>query len=64
MPMNMKIGIRLKIDPSGLQQKCISGDFPQLLELPLLRTHIDGCFQSVCEAAVREIFAKYLGKQM
>ena len=49
--MNMPIGIILKIDPSGLQQKCISGDFPQLLELPLLRTHIGGCFQSVREAA-------------
>ena len=51
IPMNITIRIRLKIDPSGFQQKCISGDFPQLLELPLLRTHIDGCFQSVREAA-------------
>ena len=56
----MTIGIRLKIDPSGLQQKCISGDFPQLLELPLLRTHIDGYCQSVREAPVNGIF----GKQM
>ena len=45
IPMNITIGIRLKMDPSGLQQKCISGDFTQLLELPLLRTHIGGCFQ-------------------
>ena len=59
----MTIGIRLKIDPSGLQQKCISGDFPQFLELSLLRTHIDGCYQSVCEAAVSRIFPKHLGKQ-
>ena len=63
IPMNITIGIRLKIDPSGLQQKCISGDFPQFLELSLLRTHIDGCFQSVCEAAVSRIFPKHLGKQ-
>ena len=28
IPMNITIGIRSKIDPSGLQQKCISGDFP------------------------------------
>ena len=62
--MNMPIGIILKIDPSGLQQKCISGDFPQLLELPLLRMHIDGCFQSVREATVSGIFAKYIGKQI
>ena len=61
--MNMKIGIRLKIDPIGIQQICISGDFPQLLELPLLRTHIGVCFQSVCEAAVGRIFAKHLRKQ-
>ena len=61
--MNMTTGIRLKIDSSGLQQKCISGDFLQLLELPLLRTHIDGCFRSIHEAAVCRIFAKYLGKQ-
>ena len=41
--MNMAIRIHLKIDRlkiGGLQQKCITGDFPQLLELPLLRTHI------------------------
>ena len=62
MPMNMKIGIRLKIDPSGLQQKCISGDSPQLLELPQLRTQIGGCFQSVRKAAVSRISSKYLGK--
>ena len=49
--MSITIVICLKIDPSGLQQKYISGDFPQLLELPLLRTHIGGCFQSVREAA-------------
>ena len=61
--MNMKIGIRVKIDPSGPQQKCISGDFPHLLELPLLRTHIVDYFQSVCEAAVIRILSKYLGKQ-
>ena len=61
--MNMTTGIHLKIDPSGLQEKCISGDFPQLLELPLLRTHIGGCFRSIREAAVCRIFAKYLGKQ-
>ena len=63
IPMNITIGIRLKIDPSGLQQKCISRDFPQLLELPLLRTHIGGCFQNAREAAVSRIFAKYLAKQ-
>ena len=32
IPMNITIGIRLKIDPSGLQQKCFSWDFPQLLD--------------------------------
>ena len=65
--MNMAIGIHLKIDRlkiGGLQQKCITGDFPQLLELPLLRTHIRGCFHSVREAAVSRIFARYLGNQM
>ena len=41
-----------------------SGDFPQLLELAKLRTHIGGCFQSVREAAVSRIFSKYQGKQM
>ena len=45
--MNMAIGIHLKTDMSGLQQKYFSGDFPQLLELRLLRTHIGGSFQSV-----------------
>ena len=60
----MPIGIPLKIDPSGLQLKCISGDFPQLLELPLISTHIDGCFQNIREAADSGIFAKYLGKQI
>ena len=59
----MAIGIRWKIDPSGFQQKCISGDFPQLVELPLIKTHIGGCFQSIREAAVRRIFAKYREKQ-
>ena len=63
IPMNITIGIRLKIVPSGLQQKCILGDFPQLLELPLLRTHIGGCFQNIWKAAVSRIFAKYLAKQ-
>ena len=62
--MNMTIGIQLKIDPSEPQQKCISEDFPQLLELAKLRTHIGGCFQSVREAAVSRIFSKYQGKQM
>ena len=65
--MNMAIGIRLKIDRlkiGGLKQKCITGGFPQLSELPLLRTHIRGCFQSVPEAAVSRIFAKYLRNQM
>ena len=63
IPMNMTIGIRLKIDLSGLQQNCISGYFPQLLELPLLKIHIGGCFQRVREVAVSRIFAKYPGKQ-
>ena len=40
IPMNVAIEIRLKIDPTWHQQKCISGDFPQLLELSVLRTHI------------------------
>ena len=60
--MNMPMGILLKIYPTGLQQKCISGDFPQRLEL--LSTDIDGCFQNILEAAASGIFAKYLGKQM
>ena len=56
--MNMTIGIRLKIDARGLQQKCFSGDFPQLLELRLLRTHIGGCSfadysQSISEKPMR-----------
>ena len=53
--MNIAIGIRLKIDTSGLQQKCFSGDFPQLLELRLLRTHIGGCFQSVRLQNIRKV---------
>ena len=53
----MAIGIRLRKDTSGLQQKCLSADFSRLLELRLIETHTDGCFQSVCR-----IFAKYLGK--
>ena len=56
----MTIGIRLKIVPSRLQQKCISVDFPQFLELPLLRTHIGGCFRRVRKASVCRIFPKYL----
>ena len=60
---NIAIGIRLKIDPSGLQQKCISGDFPQLLQLPLLRAHKGGCFQSVRKVAVGKTLSKYLAKQ-
>ena len=63
LSLNMAIGICLKIDPSGLQQKCFSGDFPLLLELRLLKTHISGCFQSAREAAVCRIFIKYLGRQ-
>ena len=59
----MTIGIRVKIDPSGLRQKCILGDFPQLLELPLLKTNIGGCFQSVREAALTRTFTKHLAKQ-
>ena len=35
------------IDPNGFQQKYFLKDFPQLLVLRLLRTHISGCFQSV-----------------
>ena len=61
--MNITIGIFLKLDPSGLQQKCILGDFPQFVELPLLRAHISGCFQSAREAADSRIFTKYLAKQ-
>ena len=47
IPTNMGIGIRLKIDASGLQQKCFSGYFLQLLELRLLTTHMGGSFQRV-----------------
>ena len=36
--MKITIGICLKIDPSGLQQKPMSGYFPQLLELLLLKS--------------------------
>ena len=53
--MNMAIGIRLKIDTSGLQQKCFSGDFLQLLELRLLTTHIGGYFQSVRLQNIRKV---------
>ena len=56
--MNMAIGIRLKIDTNGLQQKCFSGDFPQLLELRLLRTRIGGCFQSVRLQNIRTVSRK------
>ena len=45
--MNVVTGIRLKIDPNGLQQKYISDD----------------CLRSVCEAATCRIFAKRLGKE-
>ena len=59
----MAIGIHLKIDPKGLQQKQFSRDFPQLLELRLLRAQIDGCFQSVrfrgsCLQNIREVARK------
>ena len=40
--LNIVIGICLKIDPSGVQQKWFSG------QLQLLRTHIGGSFQKVC----------------
>ena len=63
IPMNITAGILFKIDPSGLQQKCIPGDFPQFVELPLLRTDISCCFQSAREAADSRIFTKYLAKQ-
>ena len=56
--MNMAIGIRLKIDTSGLQQKCFSRDFPQLLDLRLLRTHIGGCLQSVRLQNIRKVSRK------
>ena len=43
--MNMTIGICLKIGPSGLEQKCISADSSQLLELlPLRASKIDLLF--------------------
>ena len=63
IPLNMAIGIHLKIDPKGLQQKQFSRDFPQLLELRLLRAQIDGCFQSVrfrgsCLQNIREVARK------
>ena len=58
IPLNMIIGTT-----SGLQQKYISGDFLQLLELPLLRTHINGCFRSVYEAVVCRMLTKHLRKQ-
>ena len=58
IPMNMAIGIRLKIDTSELQQKCFWGDFPQLLELHLLRTHIGGSFQSVRLQKIRKVSGK------
>ena len=44
------------------RSKWASTDFPQLLEMPQVRTHIGGCFQSVCEATVSRILSKYLGK--
>ena len=56
------IGIRLKIDPVWASTE-MSGDFPQLLELLLLKTNIADCFQSVRDAAVSRIFAKYIVKQ-
>ena len=45
--MNTAVGIRLKIDPSGLQKKFLSSDFPQILELLQLRTHIGGYIKNV-----------------
>ena len=45
--MNTAFGIRLKIDPSGVQKKCISSDFLQILELLQLRTHIGGYIKNV-----------------
>ena len=56
--MNMAIGIHLKIDTSGLQEKCFSGDFSQLLEHCLLRIHIGGCFQSVHLQNIRKVSRK------
>ena len=41
----------------------MSGDFPQLLELLLLKANLADCFQSVRDAAVSRIFAKYIVKQ-
>ena len=46
--LNVTIGVRRKIDLNGLQQKWFLRDFPQLLQLQLLRTNISGCFQIVC----------------
>ena len=54
----MAIGICLKIDTSGLQQKCFSGDFLQLLELHLIVTHIGGCFQRVRLQNIGKVFRK------
>ena len=45
--MNTAVGIRLKIDPSGLQKKFFSSDFPQILELLQLRTHTSGYIKNV-----------------
>ena len=56
--MNMAIGIRLKIYTSGLQQKCFTGDLPQLLELRLLRIHIGDSFQSVHLQNIRKVSSK------
>ena len=56
--MNIATEIRLKINTSGLQQKCFSGDFLQLLEVRLLRTHVGGSFQSVHLPNIRKVFRK------
>ena len=48
IPLNVTTGVRRKIDISGLQQKWFLRDFPQLLQLQLLRIHISGWFQIVC----------------
>ena len=56
--MNIAIGICSKIDISRLLQECFSGDFSQLLELRLLRTHIGGCFQSVPLQNICRVFTK------
>ena len=47
--MNMAVGIRLETDPSelhGIFCGIFSWDFPQLLELQLLKTPSESCFQS------------------